>query len=234
VDLRVQGTLSATSREAVHSILDGMSGGGVVTEYGRNLLPVIPRVESVARAQGENYRWWAKLDDDAEVSKGAWDRLIACIHDAEEVSGHEVLCAMADPGGNRGPQFLAQEGGVLLTKRGPADMRGEVGKDHWSLCEFVGDGCTVFDLRKLEHVGYDQDFGIGGADIDLAMQAKLMGYKSLFCSPPHTEHRHKACSPPEYDALRYSPEEISRSSQVFRRKWGMPCNQLVLYERRAG
>jgi len=231
VDLRVNGTLDARTREQATKLLDTMSGGGVITEYGENRYPCVPRIESVARAHGENYKWWAKLDDDIEIEPEGWDALISCILAAEEM-GHEVLCAMADPGGERGPQVLQPAGGVLQTLAVVPEGAQNCGDARWVPCEFVGDGATLFKMEAFESIGYDAAFSLGGADIDLAMQAKLAGFKSLFCGPPFAEHHHKECAPDGYDSLRYDASMIAKSSQAFRAKWGMPCAQLMMFEGR--
>jgi len=219
VDLRVQGG-GARAEKAVAAAQEAAESLEVhATVYGRNMRPVVPRVDSVAFLGTTTAGWWTKLDDDGEFPPGAIDHLIGAIQATEAPAG----CAMAQTG-RALPKMLVVDGTVVRCKKGLSSFGGGEWAQ-WRVCELVGDGCTVFRREVFDLCHWDARFEVS-ADLDMAMQMKRAGYVSLLCDPPRAGHFHKECSPKRYERVRYDHEAVKRSAKAFRDKWGMRSSYL--------
>lgn len=222
IDLRVQGELGKRQHGEIDEFVAAIGNGTELqtTMYRKNVFTVQPRLESVSTAKGEGAAWWAKLDDDTTIETGGWDKLISCI----ELTN--AGCAMANPNGEMRAKDLVTLGNQLHLLDSPNEPV-RFGELAFTECDFVGDGATVFDMNVFsEGAEYDSNMKLGGADIDLAYQMKLMGFRALMCNPPISTHTHKLCSSKKYDKIRYNAERIAKSGKVFREKWGVDIPHL--------
>ena len=229
ITLFVQGPIGSLGE--LHLADLGIDNTTDVVFLGEHMGPVLPRVLSVQVALKEKAQWWAKLDDDGEVHAGTWDLLIESIQDA----GEEIGCAMANPNHNASPKELVTVGGAVVLEESAGGREGGDGERiKWRECGFVGDGATVFRTEMFEDgIRYDPEF-IRGADIDLAMQAQMYGYRALMCDPPHSIHNHHECTTKKYERVRYDAEEVWKAARRFREKWGMDCPHLSQFGPRKG
>jgi hypothetical protein len=202
-----------------------------VVYLGDHVGPVLPRIQSVQVALKDKAKYWAKLDDDGEVHVGAWDLLIEAMKDA----GEDVGYAMANPNHIAVPREIVTVGeAVVLVETASYRSGGDGLRIKWKECGFVGDGATVFRMEMFEDgIRFDPAF-IRGADIDLAMQAQMYGYRMLLCDPPYSVHNHHECTTESYERVRYDAEEVWKAARRFREKWGMDCLHLSQFGPRGG
>lgn len=87
--------------------------------------------------------------------------------------------------------------------------------------ETLGSGATVFDRRMLnDGVAFDPRYMVGGADLDLCLQMIKAEWNMLLCTWPRVSHIYEECTSAEYEAVRWSPEDLEASRQLFEAKWG--------------
>jgi len=199
-----------------------------IEHLGENLGPVEPRLRSIKKLKAMRPRpcWWAKLDDDGEVPPGCWDALVDAIIADNESSFDfsEPGYAMASPNGQAAPRILRQYPAATIIENGNfGELSGPL--FHGWRCSFVGDGATLFSTEVFDNMAYDAKF-LRGADVDLAVQAALYGYHCILCDTPRSVHRHKDCSPEDYDRVRYDAQLVWDAAEAFRDKWGKDCPHL--------
>lgn len=168
--------------------------------------------------------FWAKLDDDAAVPRGAWDTLIR-LHDAEAAAGVKT-----------GSAFMAPKPGPIRVFRVKENVLRTVGAPHstknkpfakWHVVDCVGSGATVF-RREVFEAGchFVRRYFSGGSDVDIAWQMHVAGFKSILCVRPLSEHFHSECSPQKYDKVRYNSATLAKSAETFFDRWGMEYEHL--------
>lgn len=195
-----------------------------ITVFGEHMGPVVPRILSLDSVRDINPKWWAKLDDDAAVPPGAWDLLA----EALEHAGEDAFCAMASPNGTLLPRRFVTQGAALVLEQDPRDTPVQVRPElAYTVCDFVGDGATVFRASPFLDDGLCFDVAFErGADLDLLFAAHAFGFHALLCSPPDSKHDHASCANPEYDAVRYDAQAVWRAAVAFRQKWKLDCPHL--------
>lgn len=165
-------------------------------------------------------RYWAKLDDDATVPPGCWDDLVFCLDEARK-AGFRAAAAMACPPGLT-PLFLVKDGRTVRPKRGPAIRRAKSGQCIWRVCGMVGSGASVYTREVLEAgCVADPGFFSAGVDLDVAWHMQSLGYVSLLCDPPASQHFPKQVNSHEYEMIRRAAEHRSSAATYFAKKWGL-------------
>ena len=227
IDLRVQGSGKLSQANAAAAIKAAGKTPVRVTHYAGNQRPAVPRVDSEAFLRTTKAKWWAKLDDDGYFPPQAVDHLIGALQECEA----PAACAMANPEGRTVPKMLVEEeGGPVRCQKGVLAV-GASEWARWTVCELVGDGCTVFRREVFGICHWDARFEVS-ADIDMAMQLKRAGYVCLLCDPPRAGHYHRECSPVRYDRVRYDYAAVQRSAKAFKEKWGVNSSYLRNVRRR--
>lgn len=222
IDLHVQGRRSSRL-EAVKKEFPVE-----VTYHGSNTGQAPPIVTSTKKALDLGCPWWAKLDDDGALPPLAWDHLI----EALEAVGQLAACAMACPNGQSPPRLFRRIAGQRVHLREGFLASGKTRNSHWLACHCVGDGCTVFrTLTFRMGAAWDRRYKVS-TDLDLAFQVHRMGMIELMCTKPIAEHQHADCSPLSYDKVRYDFDDITRTADLFKSKWGVDCTHLRNAKRR--
>lgn len=165
--------------------------------------------------------YWAKLDDDAILPRGAWDLLIRCIN-FEKDRGIKVGAAFMAPIHTRGYVLKVDKKQKLLRTTTTPHSINDQSWAKWLLFDCVGSGATVF----IDDVFYDgcnfvPRYKTGGSDVDMFWQMTQKGFKTIMCVRPNSIHEHQRCSNKSYDSIRRSRKELKKSAKIFFERWGL-------------
>jgi GT2 family glycosyltransferase len=183
-----------------------------------------PLASSTERWLAGDGKYWAKVDDDVVLADGSFDTILH-VMDVASKGGKKIGCVHMNIGGI-GTTLLSEQNGTLVYKHGSHEklslMWGDV-----HVVDFVGTGATIFSRLPFENgCRFDPEYKIGGVDVDMAWQMTQKGIRSVLMLRPGCRHDVHMCSPGDYVGVRWDPESINRSGQIFLKKWGIENPQL--------
>lgn len=178
--------------------------------------PLTEHTQSWLAIRGD---YWAKVDDDVVLCRGAFDMMLDAIAEANR-AGLNPACCQMDVGGIRST-LLSSSKEVLIRMQG---AHGSFHNKKWSafVCDAVGTGSTIFTRRAFDAgCRFEPSYIIGGVDIDMSWQMTQKDLRSVIVRSHGNLHDLERCSPAEYHKVRWNRSSISKSGEIFKNRWGI-------------